>query len=91
MSPVLISKNDVKDFVINLLINEKEIDANILNPESKLKEIGIDSFGFLEIIFSIEHEFDIKFPQEFQDIVTLQDCLDITYNLIIDKNKTRTS
>jgi acyl carrier protein len=48
--------------------------------------LDVDSFGFLEIIFSIEHQYNINFPKNFEHIKTLQDVVDVTRDLVLAKN-----
>lgn len=85
MKTVTSSKEEVKSFIFNVLTQEKQIDAAALNGETALKNLDIDSFGFLEVIFSIEHEYNISFPKEYSHILTLQDLVDVTHQLIADK------
>lgn len=87
MQKTIPTKETVRDFLIETLANEKQIEVSEANANDKLKDLGVDSFGFLEILFAIENEFNIKFPQEFSDIETLDDCLNVTYQLILDQNK----
>ena len=80
-------ENEIKKFLMDLLVQENKIDVAQLKLESNLKELNIDSFGFLEIIFSIEHKYDISFPKNFEHIKTLQDVITVTHDLVSEKNK----
>lgn len=80
--------DEIKKFLTDLLIQENKIDVAKLKLDSSLSELDIDSFGFLEIIFSIEHRYDITFPQNFDTIKTLQDVVNMTQDLVLEKNKT---
>ena len=83
-----ISLNDeIKKFLTNLLIQENEIDVAKLSLDSSLTDLDIDSFRFLEIIFSIEHQYNIYFPDNFDSIKTLQDVINMTHDLVVEKNK----
>jgi acyl carrier protein len=88
MTQQTITSEDVKNFLQNLLLEEKKIDLKGVDLNTNLKELNIDSFSFLEVIFSIEHHYNIFFPQNFEDIKTLQDVINVTYELIQQKNKT---
>jgi len=85
MKTVNTSKEEVKDFIFNVLSKEKQVDTALLNLDTPLKNLEIDSFGFLEVIFNLEHEYDISFPKEYSHIQTLQDLVDVTHQLVIDK------
>ena len=80
-------ENEIKKFIMNLLVQENKIDISQLNLNSNLKALDIDSFGFLEIIFSIEHNYDVSFPKNFEHIKTLQDVITVTHDLVLEKNK----
>lgn len=79
-------ENEIKDFFLDLLKQENKIDIAQLKLDSYLIDLDIDSFGFLEIIFSIEHQYDVHFPQNFDHIKTLQDVVDVTRDLVLAKN-----
>ncbi|HNU66821.1 MAG: phosphopantetheine-binding protein [Methylotenera sp.] len=87
MTQQTITSEDVKNFLQNLLLEEKKIDLKGVDLNTNLKELNIDSFGFLEVIFSIEHHYNIFFPQGIDNINTLQDVIDVTYDLIQQKAK----
>ena len=79
--------DEIKKFLMDLLIQENKIDVAQIKLDSNLKELDIDSFGFLEIIFSIEHHYNISFPKNFEHIKTLQDVVTVTHDLVLEKNK----
>ena len=87
MTQQTITSEDVKNFLQNLLLEEKKIDLKGVDLNTNLKELNIDSFGFLEVIFSIAHHYNIFFPQGIDNINTLQDVIDVTYDLIQQKAK----
>lgn len=80
-------ENEIKKFLVDTLIQENKIDVTQIKLESPLKDLDIDSFGFLEIIFSIEHQYNIPFPKNFDHIKTLQDVINVTHDLVLEKNK----
>ena len=82
-----ITREEVANYLFKVLAEEKHIDTTNLKQDTLLKELEIDSFGFLEVIFSIEHEYDISFPKNYEHIKTLGDVVGITYNLILNKDK----
>jgi acyl carrier protein len=54
------------------LLHEKfEIEKSSLQPDLPLSEYGLDSLALAELLFTIEDEFDIKFPDRPENIDTL--------------------
>ena len=80
-------ENEIRKFLMDLLVQENKIDVAQLKLDSNLKDLDIDSFGFLEIIFSIEHNYEVSFPKKFEHIKTLQDVITVTHDLLLEKNK----
>ncbi len=85
--PVISLKDEIKNFLTNLLVEENKVDITKLSLDSHLTDLDIDSFSFLEIIFSIEHQYNIYFPENFDSIKTLQDVINVTHDLVLEKNK----
>jgi acyl carrier protein len=79
-------ENEIKEFLLDQLMQENKIDVSQLKLDNYLKDLDIDSFRFLEIIFSIEHQYNVYFPQNFDHIKTLQDVVDVTRDLVLAKN-----
>lgn len=52
----------VKDKVIAIVAEQAVLDVSDVKMNSTLEELGIDSLGLVESIFSIEEEFDIQVP-----------------------------
>ena len=78
--------DEIKTFLTNLLVQENKIDEAKIKLDSSLRDLDIDSFGFLEIIFSIEHQYNVSFPKNFEHIKTLQDVINVTHELVLAKN-----
>jgi len=53
---------DVKQRVIRIIAEQAVMDVSEVTPEKTLADLGIDSLGLVESIFSIEEEFDIQVP-----------------------------
>lgn len=79
-------ENEIKEYLVDVLIQENKIDVTQIKLDSLLRDLDVDSFGFLEIIFSIEHQYNINFPKNFEHIKTLQDVVDVTRDLVLAKN-----
>ena len=78
--------DEIKTFLTNLLVQENKIDGAKIKLDSSLRDLDIDSFGFLEIIFSIEHQYNVSFPKNFEYIKTLQDVINVTHELVLAKS-----
>ena len=85
MSKKIATKDEIKSFLTDIFTKEKNISIDKLSPDRPLKELDIDSFGFLEVIFSIEHQYNISFPKNYEHLVTIQDVIDVTHDLVLAK------
>ncbi len=56
------SKMSVKDRVMKIIAEQAVLDVEDVKMDSTLEDLGIDSLGLVESIFSIEEEFDIQVP-----------------------------
>ena len=86
--PIISLNDEIKNFLTNVLVEENKIDVTKLSLDSYLTDLDIDSFSFLEIIFSIEHQYNISFPKNFEHIKTLQDVINVTHELVLAKSIT---
>jgi acyl carrier protein len=59
------------DQLTQLLHDKFDIDKASLQPDLALSEYGLDSLALAELLFTIEEEFDIKFPDRPENINTL--------------------
>lgn len=53
---------DIKDRVIAILAEQAVLEPSDVKMEHSLADLGIDSLGLVESIFSIEEAFDISVP-----------------------------
>lgn len=54
-----------------------DIDPGAVKPESRLDELGIDSFTLLELIFSLEEQMGIELGSNVGTPETVQGLIDI--------------
>lgn len=54
-----------------------EIDPETVTPDSRLDELGIDSFALLELIFSLEEKMNIELGSDIGTPETVQGLIDI--------------
>jgi len=59
------------DQLTQLLHDKFDIDKTSLLPDRPLSEYGLDSLALAELLFTIEEEFDVKFPDRPENIDTL--------------------
>jgi acyl carrier protein len=54
-----------------ILSNEFEVAPDIIVPTARLDSLGIDSLAVIEVIFRLEDEFKISFPQDPGELATI--------------------
>jgi len=63
-----------------ILAKEFDVAPELIHPAARMDELAIDSLAVIEVIFQLEDEFDISFPQEeartLQTIGDLATCVD---------------
>lgn len=74
--------SDVQQVLTTLIADKLEIDPSMIQLESNLKELGLDSLDLFDLIFSAEEAFKIKVPTNFGEINTLQDVVAMVEKLI---------
>jgi acyl carrier protein len=58
------SEGTVAQRVIGVIAKNKKVPPESLRPETKFEELNMDSLDALNLIFSLEEEFDISIPNE---------------------------
>ena len=53
---------NVRDRVVKILAEQAVLQPDDVEMDQTLEDLGIDSLGLVECIFSIEEEFDIQVP-----------------------------
>ncbi len=51
-----------KDRLIAILAEQALLEPELIREDATLEELGIDSLGLVEIVFSIEEAFDVQVP-----------------------------
>lgn len=59
------------DKLTDLICEKFEINKSVLQPDLPLSEYGLDSLALAELLFTIEDDFDVKFPDRPEHINTL--------------------
>lgn len=52
----------ISDRVIAIVAEQALLEPSDVTPDSTLADLGIDSLGLVEAIFTIEEEFDVTVP-----------------------------
>ncbi len=52
----------VKDRIIEIIAEQAVLEPSDVTLEQSLEDLGVDSMGLVEAIFSIEESFDIQVP-----------------------------
>lgn len=74
-----------------ILIKDYKLSAERLTPDAPLDELGIDSLGTVELLWSVEDAFKIKLPSEPVPLATLGDVAAYVDQLIAEQAAATTS
>lgn len=55
-------QDSIEEQVIRIIAEQAVLEVEDVSPEQTLQDLGIDSLGLVESIFSIEEAFDISVP-----------------------------
>lgn len=71
-------RSEIKDIVVEFLIDEFEIDKDVIADDAHLiDDLGLESLDFVDIVVIIEKEFGFKVKrEEMKDIRLLSDLYD---------------
>ena len=53
---------NVKDRIVEIIAEQAILEPSDISMDQSLNDLGIDSMGLVEAIFSIEESFDIQVP-----------------------------
>ena len=75
-----LEENTTFERLRQILAKEFEVAPELIHPAARMDELAIDSLAVIEVIFQLEDEFEISFPQEeartLQTIGDLVSCVD---------------
>ena len=68
----------IEDKVKKIIVEKLSVDLEEVVPEASfVDDLGADSLDLVELIMSMEEEFDIEIPdEEAEKLLTVQDALD---------------
>jgi len=81
------NKAAIIEKINGFLVEEFEVDADDIEPDSNLKEtLGLDSLDYVDLVVSIESNFGVKLVEtDFVGIATFQNFYDLIENKLIAK------
>lgn len=71
--------------LVKIVCSKTEDEPSKVDLDDALENLGLDSLEVLDLIFTAEHKFKIRFPKTLDDVKTLRDVANVTYQLILDK------
>ena len=71
----------IEDKVMKIIAEKLSVDMNEVVPEASfVDDLGADSLDLVELIMSMEEEFDIEIPdEEAEKLVTVKDAIDFIH------------
>lgn len=54
----------VEQNVLNIIAREARLDAGVIQMTSTMKGLGVDSLDVVQVIFALEDEYKIDFPDQ---------------------------
>ena len=57
--------------LVSYVVDQLEVDADSVSPESTFEDLGIDSLDIVEMIYTLESELGVELELEDQKITTL--------------------
>ncbi|MGA2444554.1 MAG: acyl carrier protein [Opitutaceae bacterium] len=71
------TNQEIEQKVKEILSKKLAVELNGINPQSRLAlDLGVDSFGAVELMFEIEEAFGLKMPDsDFEHVRTVKDIV----------------
>lgn len=81
---------DVKQKIVDILVDKLGIAPTEVTPEANLiKDLGIDSLDFAELIMEFEQEFNIRIPDnDAEQLQTVSEIVDYVKKMQKEGNST---
>lgn len=81
------SPNETSTFerLRQILAKEFEVAPELIRLEARMDQLAIDSLAVIEVIFHLEDEFKISFPQEPGELQTVGDLAACVDRLLIEQ------
>ncbi len=72
---------NILNFIKELISEKTGKPQSEINADTSLNDLEIDSMAVLDIVFDLEHEFDVSFPDNLGKLQTLNDIVNLTLEL----------
>ena len=59
------------DYIKQLLVEKHDVKAEVISPDAKLVELGLDSLSIAELMFDVADKYGIDIPDERANFTTL--------------------
>lgn len=81
-------QQEIIDRINSFMVEDFEVDASAIKPDADLKEtLDLDSLDYIDLVVVIEQNFGFKVkPEDFQQMVTIQDFYNYVSNRLQIKN-----
>ena len=82
------SPEESKTFEVlrQILVNDIEVAPELIHPAARLDQLAIDSLAVIEVMFRLEEEFKISFPQDPGDLSTVGDLASSIDRIVADQH-----
>jgi acyl carrier protein len=84
------SENTTFERLRGILANEFEVATQVITPDARLDSLGIDSLAVIEVIFRLEDEFKISFPQDPGELSTVGNLVSSIDHLVAQQREKST-
>ena len=83
------TNQEIEQKVREILSKKLGADLNKIGPDTRLaQDLGVDSFGAVELMFEIEEEFGLKIPDsDFEQVRTVKNIVDYVSEWLEKKPK----
>lgn len=86
MSPELTSPDAVAQRVLRIIADNQKKDPASVTVESTFEELGLDSMDAVNIVFTVENEFNVNVPdEEMKNIRSVRDIVEGVQKLVAAK------
>ena len=75
----------------DILVKDYSVDPDAIGPETQLENLGVDSLGLADLLFTIEDEFKVTVSRDPVQLVTVGEVGDYIDGLIAGQKPTATA
>lgn len=70
------------DYIKQLLVDKHDVKPEVISPQAKMTELGIDSLSIAELLFDVSDHYAIDIPDERANFTTLGEAAALVDELI---------